>query len=90
MNVGDAKVKCNLFIFHSNVSKVFNLLLKTRVIVGVLHFQVFPGNRDRTNIVKNVLKNYVKARFVRFYINSYVGFPCLRVEILGLPISIIG
>ncbi|KAM7437848.1 hypothetical protein ABFA07_012557 [Porites harrisoni] len=52
--------------------------------------KVFSGNRDRTSIVKNVLKNYVKARFVRFYINSYRGFPCLRVEILGSPISIIG
>ncbi|XP_073243406.1 lactadherin-like [Porites lutea] len=52
--------------------------------------KVFSGNRDRTSIVKNVLKNYVKARFVRFYIHSYRGFPCLRVEILGSPISIIG
>lgn len=52
--------------------------------------KVFSGNRDRTSIVKNVLKNYVKARFVRFYINSYRRFPCLRVEILGSPISFIG
>ena len=78
-----------MFGVHFHVSKVFNLLLKTRVIVGVLHFQVFSGNKDRTSIVKNVRKNYVKARFVRFYINSYVGFPCLSVEILGSPISII-
>eukprot|EP00058_Branchiostoma_floridae_P006892 XP_002592380.1 hypothetical protein BRAFLDRAFT_67241 [Branchiostoma floridae] len=49
--------------------------------------QVFPGNVDSTSLVKNLLDNPVGARYVRFVVQSFYGFPAMRGEILGCNIS---
>jgi len=46
--------------------------------------KVFPGNADRNSIVKNSLRDAVKARYVRFYYVTYHSWPAVRVEIFVL------
>ncbi|PFX14773.1 Lactadherin [Stylophora pistillata] len=49
--------------------------------------KVFRGNSDRNSIVKHLLKNEFKARYVRFYPLKYNSWPCLRVELFEVNTS---
>ncbi|KAL9983324.1 hypothetical protein ACROYT_G005476 [Oculina patagonica] len=45
--------------------------------------QVFPGNNDVNTVVKNYLRHNITAMLIRFFPETYVGFPALRVEVYG-------
>ncbi|XP_048579205.1 receptor-type tyrosine-protein phosphatase S isoform X3 [Nematostella vectensis] len=45
--------------------------------------QTLQGNQDQNTVHKNVLRNTLQAKYVRFYVLQYKGWPTLRVEIYG-------
>lgn len=45
--------------------------------------KVFPGNSDKSSVVKHVLPMPIKARYIRFIPTAHAGWPCLRVEVYG-------
>ena len=76
----------SFFTNHSQVNvSLFHFPLKPYLSsTSILFSQVFPGNIDRIGIVKNLLKNQVKARFVRFYPISHHNGCVMSVEIFVL------
>ena len=45
--------------------------------------QVFDGNSEKNDIVKNSLEEFASARFIRFQPTDYSGYKALRVEVFG-------
>ncbi|XP_031565930.1 EGF-like repeat and discoidin I-like domain-containing protein 3 [Actinia tenebrosa] len=43
----------------------------------------FSGNFDKTTVVSHELSKPVKAQYVRFVVQSWNDFPCMRVELYG-------
>ena len=50
-------------------------------------FQVFDGNSGKHDIVKNSLKEFASARFIRFQPTAFHNYKALRVEIYGALVS---
>ena len=63
---------------HSLISVRPNFFLLNR---SNLLFQDFPGNPDRNTVVSHVLAIKIRARYVRFVVESWNGFVCMRVEV---------
>ncbi|RMX50320.1 hypothetical protein pdam_00006924 [Pocillopora damicornis] len=53
-----------------------------QVDMGVLRW-VFEASKDLTTVVKNILKNPVQARYVRFQPLTFYSYPCVRIEIFA-------
>ena len=49
--------------------------------------QVFDGNSGKNDIVKNSLKEFACARFIRFQPTAYRAYKVLRVEVYGALVS---
>ena len=49
--------------------------------------QVFPGNAGKTDTVKNSLKEFVSAKFIRIQPKAYFGWKALRVEFFGVLLT---
>ncbi|XP_022783220.1 protein sidekick-2-like isoform X2 [Stylophora pistillata] len=45
--------------------------------------RVFPGNSNQNNITLNSLKEFSRAKFIRFQPTTYSGWKVLRVEVYG-------
>lgn len=53
-----------------------------------LHFlQTFYGNVDKDTPVLSELPEPVVARFIRIYPITWNGSSCLRLEVLGCPVT---
>ena len=59
----------------------FNTLMSLFVL------QAFPGNSGKTDTVKNSLKEFASARFIRFLPTKYNKYKVLRVEAYGILFS---
>ncbi|XP_066015608.1 receptor-type tyrosine-protein phosphatase F isoform X2 [Pocillopora verrucosa] len=49
--------------------------------------KAFPGNSGKTDTVKNSLKEFASAKFIRFLPTKYKKFKVLRVEAYGILLS---
>lgn len=49
--------------------------------------QIFPGNAGKTDTVKNSLKEFVSAQFIRIQPTGYHGYKVLRVEVYGILLT---
>ena len=49
--------------------------------------QVFDGNSDKHDIVKNSLEEFASARFIRFQPTAFNSHKALRVEVFGAFVS---
>ena len=63
----------------------FHLLFHGAKISLIIHIclQVFEASKDLTTVVKNILKNPVQARYVRFQPLTFYSYPCVRMEIFA-------
>jgi hypothetical protein len=46
--------------------------------------KVFTGNYDRNTAVQQVFKDPIQARYVRFVVEGFSGYPVMRVELFGV------
>ena len=46
--------------------------------------QVFDGNTGKLDTVKNSLKEFASARFIRFQPMAFNNYKALRVEVFGV------
>jgi len=51
--------------------------------IYTFHFQTFTGNTDRTTVVENRLPTHVIAMCIRLFPLTWLGLPCLRMEVIG-------
>ena len=76
-----------LFFFFQIVLEeiFFHLLFHGAKISLIIHIclQVFEASKDLTTVVKNILKNPVQARYVRFQPLTFYSYPCVRMEIFA-------
>ena len=52
-----------------------------------LHLQVFSGNFNRKETVKQILCSELVAKRLRFIPQEHYGNCCMRVEIYGIPLA---
>ena len=49
--------------------------------------QVFDGNSEKNDSVKNSLEEFASARFIRFQPTEFHDYKALRVEVYGALVS---
>ena len=69
-----------IFEFNNNILP--SLFSSINVSLFILK-QIFTGNTNATDIVKNTINPPLNARFIRFYCKSWYSEPALKVEVYG-------
>ena len=49
--------------------------------------QVFPGNSNQRDIIKNNLREFASAKFIRFQPTAYYNWKALMVEVYGILLT---
>ena len=54
---------------------------------SVQKLQVFPGNSNQRDIIKNNLREFASGKLIRFQPTAYYSFKALMVEVYGILLT---